>query len=177
MSNFILTKLKAVILSLLKVFSRCLCFLKKRRNSEDLDTAMTITSINKNETEPDSWDDWGSPEIVIADKKPETTMDHIEAYRHSLALSRKKSEEEPPPEETSDLFADMAPKIRKQKKVFVGKDEAPERSRLAVRPECTDPLLAMGSELGSWDAGETSGGWNSEEASLADLLREQRGKR
>ena len=32
-----------------------------------------------------------------------------------------KSEEEPPPEETSDLFADMAPKIRKQKKVFVGK--------------------------------------------------------
>ena len=28
----------------------------------------------KNDAEPDSWDDWGSPEIVIADKEPITIV-------------------------------------------------------------------------------------------------------
>ncbi|XP_023336605.1 uncharacterized protein LOC111707698 [Eurytemora carolleeae] len=174
MLSFILAKIKAVILSLIKLFGRCLCCLRKRRNS-DLGTQLTITSINKNENEPDSWDEWGSPEIVISDKKPSTTSEHIEAYRQHLAITRQKSEE-PEPEEMMDLFVDMAPKIRKQKKIFVGKEEKPASSRLAIRPECTDPVLALGSELESWGEGGTEAGW-SEDSSLDDLLKLQKLKR
>jgi len=175
----IINRLKAVILSLLKVFQKCLCFLRKRRDS-DLGTRMTVKSVNKNESEPDTWDDWGSPEIVIADKRPVTTRDHIEAYRHTLVKQQVPRDD--PPEEEQDLFSDMAPKIRKQKKIFIGKGEVEPQSsslsRLAPRPECTDPVLAMGSELESWEEdGVKSGGWNSDEGSLADLLRDQKAKR
>jgi len=63
---------------------------------------MTVKSVNKNESEPDTWDDWGSPEIVIADKRPVTTRDHIEAYRHTLVKQQVSRDD--PPEEEQDLF-------------------------------------------------------------------------
>ena len=31
----------------------------------------------KNENEPDSWDEWGSPEIVISDKENSTALPPI----------------------------------------------------------------------------------------------------
>jgi len=173
MVGFLGSKLKTVILSLVKIFSRCLCFLWKQRES-DLGTPLTV-SLNKSNTDQDSWDDWGGPEIVISHKKKSTTGEHIEAYRQNLAVSRQKSLTTP---EEEDIFSDMTPQIRKQKKLFVGKGaEVTPCDRFAVRPEGTDPLLSMSSELESWEEDQMKMGWSSEEASLADLLKEQRFKR
>ena len=72
--------------------------------------------------------------LLFREKKPATTLEHIEAYRQSLNRKVSAGEEEEVVVE-EDLFADMAPKIRKQKKVFIGAGEeglCPEVSRSKI---------------------------------------------
>merc|ERR1712059_25519 len=84
-------------------------------------------------------DDWEACEVVIDRgdpaeggrnnvQIPRSTTDHIAAYRQAQHVARQKSEEK---EVESDLFSDMVPKIKKQKKIFVGQTETAQNNRLS----------------------------------------------
>ena len=70
-----------------------------------------------------------------------------------------------------DLFSDMAPSIKKQKKIFVGKENLSQReSRLSAQN--TDPINIMGAELGNW--GDEITGWEPEDVDIIDVMKEQK---
>ncbi len=83
-------------------------------------------------------------------------QDHIQAYRDSLQEARRQAaqrqdsaeREEQQQEQEQDLFAELQPEVRRQKKLYVGPRETRERkssaSRLGVQSETAmDPILAM----------------------------------
>jgi hypothetical protein len=75
--------------------------------------------------------------VVSGRRKPETVAEHIAAYRNSLA--HESAKEAPPAEDDipDDVFADMMPEVRKQKKVYVGPNEEKAFSRLSVQESFT----------------------------------------
>ena len=178
MIAYLLNKIKSVILGALNLISKILCCIKKRRRSSDLGIPVNnpnATSKFSNEVGGETnWDDWDSCEVVI-DKSnipeaPKTTSDHIAAYRQHVAVARQNSvTEEEKPEE--DLFSDMAPEIKKQKKVFVGK-ESPSQRQSRLSAQNVDPIITMGAELGNW--GDQNTGWEAEDEDLIDVLKEQK---
>ena len=103
-----------------------------------------------------SWDSWGD-DPDLQRRAPETVADHIRAYRESIqeeAARRKLSTEasQETQEQEKDLFAELAPKVQRQKKVYVGgtsesrggRAAAPaSKSRLGVQDQMADPFLAM----------------------------------
>ena len=113
-------------------------------------------------------------EVVI--DKPKTTSDHIAAYRQQVTAVRQPSVPEEEPEPEPDLFADMAPEIKRQRRIFVGKDSPSQRQSSRLAAENIDPLITMGSELENWDEEGASRGWECEE--MTEALRSHRkGKR
>ena len=70
-----------------------------------------------------------------------------------------------------DLFSDMAPSIKKQKKIFVGK-ESPSQRNSRLTAQNIDPINTMGAELGSW--GDQNTGWEPEDEDIIDVMKEQR---
>ena len=50
---------------------------------------------------------------------PRTTSDHIAAYRQQIAAVRQNSVPEEDQQPAVDLFADMVPDIKRQRKVFL----------------------------------------------------------
>ena len=125
-------------------------------------------------------DDWDNCEIVI-DAKPRTTSDHIAAYRQQIAVRQNSAPEESVEPEV-DLFADMIPDIKRQRKVFVGGTSqvgpVEGQSRLAV---VSDEVLVPGtgqSELANWDEDSNNlQGWDCQEEELTDALRSHRRSR
>ena len=116
-------------------------------------------------------DDWDSCEVVV-DKPniPQTTSDHIAAYRQHVEVARQASVTEEK-EMEPDLFSDMAPSIKKQKKIFVGKKNPSQReNRLSAQN--TDPINTMGAELGNW--GDEITGWEPEDEDIIDVMKEQK---
>lgn len=106
------------------------------------DLKISIFFIQNDDSAWNDWGDEGPSEIVVSGRtKPNSITDQIQAYRQSV--QRKKSEvEQPEPE--PDLFGDMTPVVRKQRKVYVGPDnKEPVGSRLTMQPEAGDPLLTM----------------------------------
>ena len=110
-----------------------------------------------------------------------------------MILAKQKSEEAKEREDATeqDLFSDMAPTIKRQKKVFVGErrgNGAEQGSRLRAVEQ--DPLVRMmitvmdmmvivvhqmsaGAELGTWEDGGSSNaaGWQPEDDDLGEVLR------
>ena len=110
-----------------------------------------------------------------------------------MILAKQKSEEAKEREDAKeqDLFSDMAPTIKRQKKVFVGErrgNGAEQGSRLRAVEQ--DPLVRMmitvmdmmvivvhqmsaGAELGTWEDGGSSNaaGWQPEDDDLGEVLR------
>jgi len=136
-------------------------------------------------------DDWEACEVVIdrgdptrSPSPPRTTTDHISAYRQHMILAKQKSEEAKEREDAAaeqDLFSDMAPTIKRQKKIFVGEQRggsggAEQGSRLRAVEQ--DPLMCAGAELGSWEDGTSNtAGWQPEDDDLGEVLREQKRSR
>ena len=149
--------------------------MKKRRLSSDSGIPLHMDNgADKSKSftdEPWDDDDWDSCEVVV-DKPnvPQTTNDHIAAYRQHVAVARQASVSEEK-ELEPDLFSDMAPQIKKQKKVFVGK-ESPNQRQSRLSAQNTDPIITMGAELGNW--GDQNTGWDPEDEDIIDVMKGQR---
>ena len=184
MLYYIICKLKHLLLAIGSIFSRiCWCFRRRRRNSDSIipvNVAKTASNFINDVAAGTNWDDddWDSCEIVI--DKPRTTQDHIAAYRQQVAVRQISAEAAETAEPVVDLFADMVPDIKKQRKVFVGQERKEDsgggRSRLAVADAESVPILVPGgSELANWeDESVEQQGWDCEEEQLSDALRSHR---
>lgn len=181
-------KLKSIFLGILNLIGRILCCVKKRRRSSDSGIPVSTVSggqgcdsLLNSVAEASHWgeDDWDNMEVVIDKGDPtrgeeqRSTSEHISAYRHHQAAARQKSEEVL---EEPDLFSDMVPTIKKQKKVFIGQAPRQEQgSRLKAVEQ--DPLVGLGAELGSWEEAGNPGGWEAEDGDMGEVLRETRRSR
>ena len=186
MLYYLLCKLKHLLLGLGAIFSKIFCcFKRRRRNSDNLipvNVAKTASNFINDVAGATNWDDddWDNCEIVI-DAKPRTTSDHIAAYRQQIAVRQNSAPEESVEPEV-DLFADMIPDIKRQRKVFVGGTSqagaVEGQSRLAV---VSDEVLVPGtgqSELANWDEDSNNlQGWDCQEEELTDALRSHRRSR
>ena len=182
MLQCILSKIKSLLLGTLSLISRLLCCLKRRRRNSDPVIPVSLNSASRLVNEvagATNWDDddWDNCEVVI-DKKPRTTSDHIAAYREQMTAVRQTSVTEEVPEPEPDLFADMAPDIKRQRRIFVGKDSPSQRQSSRLTAENIDPLITMGSELENWDEEGASRGWECDTEEMTEALRSHRkGKR
>ena len=185
MLQCILSKIKSLLLGTLSLISRLLCCLRRRRRNSDpvipvsLNSASSSASRLVNEVAgATNWDDddWDNCEVVI--DKPRTTSDHIAAYRQQQVTAVRQISVPEPEEPEPDLFADMAPDIRKQRKIFIGKNSPSHggsSSRLTA--ENGDPLISLGSELENWDEDGTRG-WECDDQEMHEALKSHRkGKR
>ena len=184
----LVNKLKSLILGTLNLISKILCcWRRKRRNSSDIpvsvNVANTASKFASDVAAATNWDDddWDNCEIVIdkQNSEPKTTSDHIAAYREQMASIRQHSVSETEEEiQEPDLFADMIPDIKKQKKVFVGKDSPRHRdfgSRLSAQN--IDPLITRGAELENWEDSANTG-WEYDDDDMNEALKShRRGKR
>merc|ERR1719180_370910 len=105
-------------------------------------------------------DDWEACEVVIdrgdptrSTSPPRTTTDHISAYGQHMILAKQKSLEEAKEREEGkaeqDLFSDMAPTIKRQKKVFVGERGGAAEQGSRLRAVEHDPLVFVGERNGA----------------------------
>ncbi|CAG9803129.1 unnamed protein product [Chironomus riparius] len=164
---------KRFLLFILRIIRRALCcFSRKRVDSEShhddrLEVVNVISdspSYNKksNVIERD-WNSW--------DDQPRTVEEHIEQYRENLVKTK---EPEPVVEvENIDLFADMAPKNFKQKKVYLNQGNANNSidfSRLEADATAEIPTT---NELEDWNEESYQVGWDEiDDQNTKKLIRE-----
>jgi len=191
----IINKLKSIILATLNLLSKILCCMKRRRRSSDAGIPVKAGSTScdtlmNSMAEGAHWgeDDWEACEVVIdrgdptrSPSPPRTTTDHISAYRQHMILAKQKSLEEAKEREEAaeqDLFSDMAPTIKRQKKIFIGERNGGGEQGSRLRAVEHDPLMSAGAELGTWEDGSSNtAGWQPEDDDLGEVLREQKRSR
>ncbi|XP_053971401.1 receptor-binding cancer antigen expressed on SiSo cells-like [Hylaeus anthracinus] len=170
--EFLVNRLKALVVLLLGIFKRAMCCLRRRRRSScDSIPLSTVGVVPNNTTESEQWDQWEeNPVVVVPDRPVNTIQAKIEQYRQQASKSSEPTEEQLP-----NFFEDMTPKITKQTKILV-KDKASENasrnfSKFAV---ASDPIPS--NELGEWE--ENTVGWEEETSKefgdTAKTLREQK---
>ena len=184
----IVSKLKSLILGTINLISKIICcWRRRRRNSDSIIPVSVASSASKIVGEVaggTNWDDddWDSCEVVVDRDRPRTTEDHIAAYRHQISVVRQNSApkegdeaEQPEP----DLFADMVPDIKRQRKVFVGQESPRHRDSAGSRlsAQNIDPIISMGADLENWDESANKG-WEYDDEDMNEALKShKRGKR
>ena len=138
MIALLLNKFKSLLLGALDLLGSILCCRKNMKHQSGIPLHRSDSSSKLiNDDGGTTWedDDWDSCEVVV-DKPniPQTTSDHIAAYRQHVAVARQASATEEK-EIEPDLFSDMAPSIKKQKKIFVGKDNLKSARESTFCPE------------------------------------------
>ena len=177
MIAFLLNKFKSIVLGILDLLNKIICCKKKQRHHSGIPLHKNNSTLNSSDdVGGTNWDDdgWDSCEVVV-DKSnvpaaPQTTSDHIAAYRQHVSVARQKSLSEEK-EEEPDLFSDMAPQIKKQQKIYVGKDSPNQRKNRLVAQNI-DPIITMGAELGNW--GDENTGWEAEDEDIIDVMKEHK---
>lgn len=175
--EFLVNRLKALVVVILGVFRRAMCCLRRRRRSSCDSIPLSAVGVvpnNLNTTgqpELEQWDQWEeNPVVVVPDRPVNTVQAKIEQYRQQVSKSPDSAEEVQP-----NFFEDMTPKITKQAKLLV-KDKASENtswnsSKFAV---ATDPIPS--NELGEWE--DNAVGWEEETTKefgdCTKALREQK---
>lgn len=168
--------IKSIFSFIFRIFSplkRLYC----RRKRRDSDTILPLanhytipedfTTIPGPSTQPElqSWDSW---------EGEDNKQKYSQNGRGIVSQRQISHEEEPEP----DYFQDMTPKIKKQKKVFIGGNQNQNQNRSSnLFAVSNDVLISTGPELGTWDDSQT--GWEGE--AIEDLsgqadaeLREKR---
>ena len=181
----IVCKLKHILLAIGGIFSKIFCCFRRRRRNSDSIIPVNVTKTASNFINEvaggTNWDDddWDNCEIVIDKHQPQprTTSDHIAMYRQQVAVRQTSAQEEEKAEPEVDYFTDMIPEIRRQRKVFVGKEKADGGpSRLSVVEVAAPAPVSGGTELANWEDGDTQG-WDCQEDDLTDALRSHRRSR
>ncbi|XP_062580197.1 receptor-binding cancer antigen expressed on SiSo cells-like isoform X2 [Saccostrea cucullata] len=157
----VIKKIVNILLLILSPIKRLICG-RKRRTSDTILPLSNHYSIPKDfnqmptntKEEFQAWDDWNT------DSKKQTTNGQLGNPR--MMRGSQGEEEE---EEEIDYFSDMTPKIKKQKKVFIGRDSAMSKSSTDKFAFAGDAPINQGSELGSWE--DTENAWGDE--SMEDL--------
>ncbi|XP_071451639.1 receptor-binding cancer antigen expressed on SiSo cells [Hetaerina americana] len=165
--NFLLNRLKGLILVFLGVFRRALCCFRRRRRSSSC-TPIPLTAVgvvpnnvissNEREDGPElswnSWEDNSSPDSVVTDvgqsqlPPVNSIQQQIELYRQSQIRQPNDAEAEQP---ADDFFQDMAPRITRQQKVLIPSGRRGEGEGQEGSPEVTSggavwsPRLAVSS--------------------------------
>ncbi|XP_076753582.1 uncharacterized protein LOC143425025 [Xylocopa sonorina] len=175
--EFLVNRLKALVVLLLGVFRRAMCCLRRRRRSScdsiPLSAVGVVPNNSNNPTaqpESEQWDQWEeNPVVVVPDRPVNTIQAKIEQYRQQASKSSEPEEQQP------NFFEDMTPKITAQTKILV-KDKASENtswnsSKFAM---ASDPIPS--NELGEWE--DNAVGWEEETAKEfgdpTKTLREQK---
>lgn len=138
--RIIITKVKALFFFFFSLIRRALCCFRRRRRPSGDGVPLTHVGVvsNSAKTPNEEWTDWN---VAFNESKPNTVQDHIEIYRKQLAAARQAQlEAEKQAAEEEDLFGDMAPKITRQKKVFVdnsqqGEQMGPSSRLLSLEPD------------------------------------------
>ncbi|KAL6440516.1 hypothetical protein ACFW04_003199 [Cataglyphis niger] len=174
--EFLINRLKALLVLLFGIFKRAMCCLRRRRRSscdcEPLSTVGVIPNVLTNSTELEQWDKWEeNPVVVIPDKPVNTVQAKIEQYRQQVVKPP-----ETPTEERLNFFEDMTPRITRQTKVLI-KDKhgnMDSSSPNATKFIAMDPLPT--NELEEWE--ENTAAWEvdtmEELNDSTKALREQR---
>ncbi|CRK89855.1 CLUMA_CG003429, isoform A [Clunio marinus] len=164
--------IKKFFLFFLRIFRRALCCFSRKRSDSKSDYEGRLEVVNvvddspnfkKSNTLDRDWNSW--------DDKPRTIEEHIEVYRENLV--KPKEPELVSETQNIDLFADMAPKIIKQKKVLInqGKQEQPSFSRLEATASAEIPII---NELEDWNENQQAGWDEINDQNTKKLIRETR---
>ncbi|CAO1389834.1 unnamed protein product [Diamesa serratosioi] len=163
--------IKRFVLFILRLFRRAICLGRKRSISGEFDQLTTVNVVNespsyakKSNVQERDWNSW--------DNKPRTVEEYIENYRENLV----KPKTPPPidPVQKMDLFADMAPTIIKQKKLFLKgeQDNEVNFSRLEATAVAEIPIT---NELEDWEDDVRQVGWDEiDDNNTKQLIREKR---
>ncbi|XP_043498210.1 receptor-binding cancer antigen expressed on SiSo cells [Polistes fuscatus] len=162
--EFIVNRLKALVLLLFGVFRRAMCCLRRRRRSSCDSIPLSAVGVipnpsNNLNTELEKWDHWEeNPVVVVPDRPVNTVQSKIEQYRQQVTKSTESPEEEQQP----NFFQDMTPKITRQTKILI-KDKKAENSydnarHFAKFAVATDPIPT--NELKEWEDNAVS--WEEE---------------
>ncbi|KAL6267697.1 hypothetical protein P5V15_000768 [Pogonomyrmex californicus] len=172
--EFLMNRLKALLVLLFGIFKRAMCCLRRRRRSScdsvPLSTVGVVPNALTSSTELEQWDKWEeNPVVVIPDKPVNTVQAKIEQYRQQVIKSP-----ETPTEEQLNFFEDMTPKITRQTKILIKDKHADGSSHSTAKFSAMDPVPT--NELEEWE--ENAASWEMD--AMEDLndatkvLREQR---
>ncbi|XP_020281588.1 receptor-binding cancer antigen expressed on SiSo cells-like [Pseudomyrmex gracilis] len=172
--EFLINRLKALLVLLFGIFKRAMCCLRRRRRSScdsvPLSTIGVVPNVLTTSSELEQWDKWEeNPVVVIPDKPINPVQAKIEQYRQQVSKPS-----EIPAEEQLNFFEDMTPKITRQTKIVIRDKHTGDLSRNAAKFTAMDP--APTKELEEWE--ENAIGW--EVDAIEDfndptkMLREQR---
>lgn len=154
----VLKKIFGIIFIILSPLKRLICR-RKRRNSDTLlpltnhytipDDFGQVPSESQNELE--AWDSWDTDN---QSSNSRGSGYHGNQYSRPRTTSRQESESEP----DIDFFQDMAPDIKKQKRILVKKKQDTQTISSSKFAVTSDVPLSTGSELESWD--EKGSAWD-----------------
>lgn len=121
--EFMINRLKALVVILMGIFRRALCCLKRRRRSScdtiPLSSVGVVPNIvNNNHVDQENWDQWDDNSIVVIpnnNKPVNIVQSKIEQYRQQIAKPPNDAIDEP----QVNYFEDMTPRITKQKKILL----------------------------------------------------------
>jgi len=171
----LISNIKALILTVLVLIKKVLCCAKRKKNLEE-DDELSFVAVHRPSGNPSQGDNLSNWETWGEERRPDTVADRIQAYRQSVQKKQEpaKTDEAAPGTADEDIFADLAPKVQRQQKHYIGpKTETSPSNRLSCSSETdADPIFAQGGELTNW--GETPGGWEAEDEDLNLVLKEQR---
>ncbi|XP_076234863.1 uncharacterized protein LOC143179484 [Calliopsis andreniformis] len=174
-AEFLVNRLKALIVLLLGIFRRAMCCLRRRRRSScdsiPLSAIGVVPNTLNNTAESEQWEQWEeNPVVVVPDKPVNVIQAKIEQYRQQASKPSELTDEPQP-----NFFEDMAPKITMQTKVLIEDRSSENASWNSSKFAVTNDLMPS-NELGEWE--DNAVGW--EEETLKEFgdptkaLREQK---
>ncbi|XP_043250009.1 receptor-binding cancer antigen expressed on SiSo cells [Colletes gigas] len=172
--EFIVNRVKALVVLLLSVFRRAMCCLRRRRRSSCDSIPLSAVGVvpnTLNTTESEQWDQWEeNPVVVVPDRPVNTIQAKIDQYRQQASKSLELTEEQQP-----NFFENMTPKITMQTKVLV-KDKASDNASWNASKFAVADVLIPSNELGEWE--DNTAGWEEETSKefgdTTRTLREQK---
>jgi len=199
MISYFFRMVKNIFLIILNLIRNIFCFWKKNsvknHQSPSNDSTnysgyerLSTQEANDQMSNWDSWDEDGPLEVVVGSASigPTTVEEKIQAYRESIRTKKDDFAEEDQEPSAEELFADMAPTVIRQKKVYIGNtnsttsasaqnsgDISVLRGRLLATENAYDPVLSQGATLDDWGS-NPSGGWDVEDDDLGVAIRESR---
>ncbi|KAF7991570.1 hypothetical protein HCN44_008941 [Aphidius gifuensis] len=176
--EFLINRLKALVVIIMGVFRRALCCLRRRRRSSCDSVPLSAVgvvpnTVNNNKIEQENWDQWDDNSIVVVpnNKPVNIVQSKIEQYRQQIARSPNDADEP-----QVNYFQDMTPRITKQKKILLTSSTSSDESSMNLSKFAVAAERLPTKDLEVWD--DNAVGWEEETSEEfcdpTHELREQR---